>query len=404
MTKKKDTKSKVQVTDIEIDPFQALYAMLIMVHAVEHPSDIYTRYAFRGGNISVAIPGIKYGIAFNGDDIDAFTKDGWHIERINTGDLKAFASVFKSIDNSRIAKLYAKSDPNIKTTSIPEEKIFSEIQRRLLPIPDRNYKFLREDGSELTTPDFTWVDEKIAFFMDGAYWHSVKSDNDIMKEIAKNKKFRDDIASKRKDKVINDNQIRTELTVRGWRVLICSDEELETSNGVMKVVDNIEKAIKSTQYAKEIKKDNIDQESEDIIDSIFEEDYDTEENKGSAVDSNNTNLNSTVNNNIDNTNNEHIEKPIEENNVEDQSGNTDSDSDSGSAGNQHIEEHDDSTTSHTVTHLSNITYLGDNTNVLRREDSHHKDKISDDVDSAKYDNIESDNSSTEDILDEVLGN
>lgn len=267
--KKKGSESKIHLNDAEMNPFQALYAMLIMLQAVEDPSDIYQRYPYKNGNISVAIPGIKYGVALDNDDIAPFTKDGWHIERLTKTELDTYAKVFRALDNSRIAKTYAKVDPNIKTTSVPEEKIYSELQRRVLPIPDRNYKFYREDGTELTTPDFTWEKERIVFFMDGSYWHSVKQDNDIMKAIAKDKKLRDDIAAKRKDKVINDNEIRTELTLMGWRVLICSDEDLKTSAGVMNIVDKIEKALKMTQYSMEIKYSSSDEESDRLMDEIM---------------------------------------------------------------------------------------------------------------------------------------
>ncbi len=268
MAKKKNTiESKVSLSGNNAHPLQSVYRLLAITCGLE-PGDIKIRYSVEGGNVTIAIPRIKYAIAFEGDDFTPLKEKGWHIENISYSDIEPFARVFFSIDAARVASIYSKADPNIKNTSKPEEKLMSEIVRRMLPVPDRNYKFVGDDGREITTPDFTWEDEKIAFFMDGAYWHSVQSDQQIMKEIQKSKNLRKDIANKRKDKVRNDGKIRSQLGMRGWIVLSCTDEDIEHDSGVHEVVDMIEEAIKQSRNSRNIQETN-NEETDKIIDDLL---------------------------------------------------------------------------------------------------------------------------------------
>ena len=254
MAKRKKTTTSDIISAGEIDSLDAMYILFGFVGAAEKVEDFVVPYEYKNSRVSIAIPRIKYGLGFQSDKTTDLEEDGWHIEHISSADLEPFARVFRAIDNARIAKTYALVDPNVKTTSIPEEKIYVELQRRILPIPDRNYKFVREDGTELTTPDFTWEAQKVAFFMDGAYWHSMKSDQEIIRAIKndKSKKLEKSIIATRKDKVKNDKKIRSELASRGWRVLSCTDDELETPEGVREVVDMIERTLKISEQAASI--------------------------------------------------------------------------------------------------------------------------------------------------------
>lgn len=177
--------------------------------------------------------------------------------------------------------MYSRADPNVKTTSIPEEKLLIEFKRRRMPEPDRNYKFTRDDGKELTVPDFTWEDMKIAFFMDGSYWHSVKSDQDIIKEIKSSKKMQDTIVQKRKDKVRKDGAIRSELSARGWMVLSCTDDDIETSEGLKEIVDMVERAMDTISSVNKVVADRgaNQQGADSIMDFLDGKDDIQEENK-----------------------------------------------------------------------------------------------------------------------------
>ena len=272
MAKSKEniTESKVSLSGNNAHPLQSVYRLLAMSCDLQ-PGDIQPRYASEGANVSIAVPKIKYAIAFEGDDYQILKDKGWHIENMSYSDIEPFSRVFFSVDAARVASVYSKADPNIKNTSKPEEKLMSEIIRRILPEPDRNYKFIGDDGKELTTPDFTWEKEKIAFFMDGAYWHSVQSDQQIMKEIQKSKKLRKDIANKRKDKVRNDGKIRSQLGMRGWIVLSCTDEDIADSKGVHEVVDMIEEAIKQSHNSQSINSSG-SAETDKLMDDLLSSD------------------------------------------------------------------------------------------------------------------------------------
>lgn len=244
-TKKRSAKNKsaMALQDNLSHPVQTVYHLLAMMGVIKSESDLKIRYEGYDYNVSIALPLIKYAIAFEGDNTKGLEEDGWHIEHVAYRDVEPFSRIFFSVDNARVAEMYARADPNVKTTSIPEEKLFIEFKRRRMPEPDRNYKFTRDDGSELTTPDFTWEDMKLAFFMDGSYWHSVKSDQDIIKEIKSSRKMQDTIVEKRKDKTRKDGAIRSELAARGWTVLSCTDDDIETSEGLREIVDMVERAM-----------------------------------------------------------------------------------------------------------------------------------------------------------------
>ena len=156
-------------------------------------------------------------------------------------------------------------DPNVKMTSQPEEVVLHEIMRRMLPIPERNYKFTRDDGTELTTPDFTWENYKIAFFLDGSYWHSIKGNKEIIKKIKSDKKKQNDILIQRSDKARKDGQIRSELASIGWIVLSCTDGDVETAEGVKRVVDLIERTIENVQISNKSQINNATTKEEDDL-------------------------------------------------------------------------------------------------------------------------------------------
>ena len=120
------------------------------------------------------------------------------------------------------------------------------VNQNITPLPDRNHVFRREDGTELTTPDFTWEEYRIAFFMDGAYWHSVKDDKELLRDIAESKDLEKHIIDTRRDKVQKDGRIRSELASMGWRVLSCTDEDLQEEGGIRRVVGQIRTATQTT--------------------------------------------------------------------------------------------------------------------------------------------------------------
>lgn len=284
-SKKRSTKNKsaLALQDNLTHPVQTMYHLLAMMGVVKEESDLKVRYEGTDYNVSIALPLIKYAIAFDGDTTKGLEEDGWHIEKVQYRDVEPFSRIFFAIDNARVAEMYSRADPNVKTTSIPEEKLLIEFKRRRMPEPDRNYKFTRDDGSELTTPDFTWEDMKLAFFMDGSYWHSVKSDQDIIKEIKSSKKMQDSIVQKRKDKIRKDGAIRSELAARGWTVLSCTDDDIETAEGLKDIADMVERAMTTISSVNRVVEGHSDDGS--TADSISDFLNDNEEEDGSTIDS-----------------------------------------------------------------------------------------------------------------------
>lgn len=250
--------------------FFALYKLLAMMGAIERLEDVVPGFRYKDSRITLALPNAKFGIAFQGDKVSDLVDDGWKIERLTTHDLDPFLRVFDMCDNARIALEKRKMDPNVKMTSQPEELVLHEIMRRMLPIPDRNYKFTRDDGTELTTPDFTWEKYKIAFFLDGSYWHSIKGNKEIIKKIKADKQKQNDIVIQRSDKARKDGQIRSELGSMGWIVLSCTDSDVETQDGVNRVVDLIERTINNVQISSQIHVGNATtQEEDDLFSSLL---------------------------------------------------------------------------------------------------------------------------------------
>lgn len=255
--KKTSTKAtSMSMQDSLSHPLQTVYRLLFLLGVAKGKDDVYPRYEGADYSLSIALPLIKYGIAFEGDETNPLEEDGWHIEHLAYKDIEAFSRVFLAVDNSRIAEMYSRADPNVKNTSFAEEKLLMEMKRRNLPEPDRNYRFTKDDGTELTVPDFTWENLRIVFFMDGSYWHSVKGDQAIVKELKKNKKMSDEIISRRKDKVRKDGYIRSQLSSRGWLVLSCTDDDLETKEGLKEVVDMISDTMRNTQEARALDMDD----------------------------------------------------------------------------------------------------------------------------------------------------
>ena len=238
--------------------------------AIERAEDVIPGFRYKDSRITLALPNAKFGVAFQGDKVSDLVDDGWKIERLTTHDLNPFLRVFDICDDARIALEKRKMDPNVKMTSQPEEVVLHEIMRRMLPVPDRNYKFTREDGTELTTPDFTWEKYKIAFFLDGSYWHSIKGNKEIIKKIKADKKRQNDIVIQRSDKARKDGQIRSELGSMGWIVLSCTDGDVETQDGVNRVVDLIERTINNVQISNQVQVSNTTtQEEDDLFSSLL---------------------------------------------------------------------------------------------------------------------------------------
>lgn len=252
-------------------PMQTVYSLLRLMGIAQNIHDIQPNFQYKGGRVTIAVPRIHFALACDGDHIDPFIEEGWEIQRIRSSDIESFSRIFFAIMAGRLAEEKMKMDPTVKNTSEPEERLLNAIIWRGLPTPDRNKKFLREDGSELTVPDFTWEEYKLAFFMDGAYWHSVKDDTEMIKQLKTNAKKKNEVIAKRKDKVRKDAEIRSELAVLGYTVLVCTDADIETQEGIDTQIDRIEKVINRTKAAQEFVKASSRSNIDDVEDNASDD-------------------------------------------------------------------------------------------------------------------------------------
>lgn len=194
--------------------------------------------------ISVAWPDSKVGIALEFDDIELIQEQGWYVVVMTTQELQRFhQTMAKFLALSREQKLRSFANTE-KTTSQHETWLLQEIIRRNLPSPDRNFKFFKENGKELTVPDFTWDEEKIAFFVDGLWWHISMDDKEKL-EAFSDQENHATIINNQKTRAERDASNRSQLAARGWIVLNCTDRDLETAEGIRKQGELIENAIKN---------------------------------------------------------------------------------------------------------------------------------------------------------------
>lgn len=230
-------------------PYQSLYRLMVLLDV--DPQDIVVNYCNSDiGEAAIGVPSIETVIDIGGNgDSSEFRNAGWVVVVVNPQDVEAFHRVYSAMSAITIAQYHAQAKENVKNTSSQEEKLLSALLRAGIPVPDRNYRMLRDDGSELTVPDFTWEKQKVAFFLDGLYWHSAKNNKEIIDDIRQSK---DSISAhviveSSKSKLEKDAAIRSELAVRGWRVLSCTDRDIDSPLGVEKQVSNIARALSMAQ-------------------------------------------------------------------------------------------------------------------------------------------------------------
>lgn len=195
-----------------------------------------------GGFLALAIPSNKVGIAVEGDNSHPLVEDGWYVEHMTIKQLEVFHVAMTSFAAMAFEHDHRESQHTAKQTSRHEQWLYDELLRRGLPKPDRNLRIERDNGRELTTPDFAWERYRLAFFMDGLWWHQTRDDTRLINQIKENGEL---LIEGEKTRAERDSRIRNELVVRGWRVLSCTDRDLEAKNGISRQADIIESVLKS---------------------------------------------------------------------------------------------------------------------------------------------------------------
>lgn len=225
--------------------FDSMFEAMVLMGL--NPNDWEINYeGDDGGTLALAIPGIRVGMSFQGNDPQPFIDDGWFVQAMNLQDMPQFFRVWETLKEFQAqVKTRKSANEMVKSGSSQENALLAGIIRAGLPEPNRNFVVRRENGKELTVPDFAWEDVKLAFFVDGLWWHVGKDNRERRQAIENGDADVIDAADKMSvSRRERDTDNRSELQVMGWRVLECTDKDLESASGVQKQVRRISKMLR----------------------------------------------------------------------------------------------------------------------------------------------------------------
>lgn len=225
--------------------FDSMFEAMVLMGL--NPNDWEINYeGDDGGTLALAIPSIRVGMSFQGNDPQPFIDDGWFVQAMNLQDMPQFFRVWETLKEFQAqVKTRKSANEMVKSGSSQENALLAGIIRAGLPEPNRNLVVRRENGKELTVPDFAWEDVKLAFFVDGLWWHVGKDNRERRQAIENGDADVIDAADKMSvSRRERDTDNRSELQVMGWRVLECTDKDLESASGVQKQVRRISKMLR----------------------------------------------------------------------------------------------------------------------------------------------------------------
>lgn len=238
---------------------ESVYLALVLMG--QSPQDWKLNYECprTGGKVALAVPEHRVGLAFLGNAIDPLLDDGWEIVRLDMKEMPSFDSAFRKLGEfDALLETRKSGSEMLKTGSSQEAALLQGILRAGLPKPDRNYRILRENGRELSVPDFTWPEMKLAFFVDGLWWHVGKDGHDKRKEVLDSKDTtamqeaeRESIARRQRDA-----SNRSDMTIMGWTILECTDADLENETGVRKQVERIRAMMMQIRKRNQLAREN----------------------------------------------------------------------------------------------------------------------------------------------------
>ena len=225
--------------------FDSMFEAMVLMGL--NPNDWEINYeGDDGGTLALAIPDIRVGMSFQGNDPQLFIDDGWFVQAMNLQDMPQFFRVWETLKEFQAqVKTRKSANEMVKSGSSQENALLAGIIRAGLPEPNRNLVVRRENGKELTVPDFAWEDVKLAFFVDGLWWHVGKDNRERRQAIENGDADVIDAADKMSvSRRERDTDNRSELQVMGWRVLECTDKDLESASGVQKQVRRISQMLR----------------------------------------------------------------------------------------------------------------------------------------------------------------
>lgn len=213
------------------------------------PHGLVPNFELGSAHVILASPKTKVALATEGDSYAPLEADGWHVTRISVEAMRTFAKVSVALSELAVeSRVRASASEMLKLGSTEEARLLAALVRHGVPEPNRNLRIARPDdpSREMTVPDFAWESTKVAFFVDGLWWHLGK-DSDMYKQIASGTAPPEVVAAAEKQqfaRATRDANSRSEMALAGWTVLSCTDEELATDQGVARQVTRIKKALK----------------------------------------------------------------------------------------------------------------------------------------------------------------
>lgn len=207
------------------------------------PHQMHPNYEDGPSRVVLALPESKVAICVEGDRAEGLAKDGWHVETLSVASMEVAAKAFSALSSVAFEHVRRLSSAAMmKSGSKEEESLLGALLAANLPEPNRNLSLRRPDNSELTVPDFAWEELRLAFFVDGLYWHVGKDDQARMKAVraaASDKAATKALESAHASRAERDADNRSQMVVEGWTVLSCTDRDLATPAGVTRQVERI---------------------------------------------------------------------------------------------------------------------------------------------------------------------
>lgn len=237
------------MNDDDFGFFQNVHGLLARLGVDPHDIEVNYSPPKSSGRAVIALPQTKVALCIEGDNPDELEEDGWHVVRIPLAQLRIMSSSYNQLGVMAFEHVRRSSESRmVKNGSKEENTLLKAILSARITEPDRNCVLRRDDNTELTTPDFAWPSLKLAFYVDGLWWHVEKDDTATMEIISD---AAGDAAKTRlmldanKTRAERDSDNRSELQAQGWRILTCTDRDLSTEEGIQKQVDRISRTMRS---------------------------------------------------------------------------------------------------------------------------------------------------------------
>ena len=208
----------MEISDVAIN---ALYHLLA---ALGFPEPTLNKK----GLPTIAWPETKTGISMGSEKVPR----GWDVVVIGP-ELKVLSELFTQLGVLGVKhQLRTSAGGATRNISSDEQTLLDALLRAGLPVPDRNYKVVDDDGTFRGVLDFAWdaiegKPVKVAIELDGWYWHGGA---DVAKEIAswfpEEASIAKTVDEEERARGARDAGKRRIMVERGWSMVTVHDTEI----------------------------------------------------------------------------------------------------------------------------------------------------------------------------------